>query len=201
MVAAIALSAGGCATGTGSARGDSHPVATAPSVGMVTQVLTFQAFDDRGLLPGLAAARSVSGVCTGGSLLVAGRADAWRCSADATEFDPCFSAEGSAQLACVPDPFTSDVTILQVTGPLPRGNRNDPGHQAWFLELVDGSRCGPVAPAVAVVARASPTTYACTGGRAVFGDPDGSRPVWIALVGPESGGAAPAPVEVKVAWY
>jgi hypothetical protein len=169
----------------------------------VTQVLTFQAFDDRGLLPGLVRAASVPGSCTGGSLVVAGRGDAWRCTAGGTMLDPCFSAEGSVELACVPDPFTSGVTALQLAGPLPRGNRNDAAHPPWFLELADGSRCGPPGPDVAAGAAAAGRrlTYACAGGLAVFGDPDSSSQVWKVQVGPAGGSAGVSTVDVKVAWY
>jgi hypothetical protein len=197
----VATAVGGCAGR--SASGRAAPAPTAPSTASPTQVLTFQAFDDRGLLPGLVRAVSTSGACTGGSLTLGGRADAWRCTAGGTVLDPCFSAEGSTELACVPDPFTHDVTILLTAGPLPRGNRNDPGHPAWFLELADGSRCGATAGTGTAVPDVSGRrlAFACSGGLGVFGDPDTSASRWRVQVGSESDASALRTVEVDTAWY
>jgi hypothetical protein len=205
-LAIVAVLCAGCGGG-GSRGGAGAPAPTTtrvgPRVAALTQVLTFQALDDRGLLPGLVRVQTVPGVCAGGSLVLSGRADAWRCAAGATMLDPCFSAEGSAELACVPDPFTPNATVVQVTGPMPRGNRNDPGHPPWFLELADGTRCGPLSPGVdpAATVQGRHPSYSCADGSVVFGDPDGLRPVWTAQVGSVSGGAVLATVEVTTAWY
>jgi hypothetical protein len=177
---------------------------TAPRISVLTQVLTFQAFDEHGLLPGLVRAESLTGQCAGGSLSASGRADAWRCTSGGRVLDPCFANPSGGELACVPDPFTRDVAILQVAGALARGNRNDPGHPPWFLELDDGSRCG------AVAAEPGPTstpaggrrpTYSCGGGAQIYGDPDGSKPVWTVQrrVTPASDDLAAA--AVRIAWY
>lgn len=205
LVGVVAMVTGGCGSGGGSARsGAGASAATTPRVAAVTQVLTFQAYDDRGLIPGLVPAHSVTGSCSGGSVVLAGRADAWRCTAGGPVMDPCFLDEGTSELACVPDPFTPDVTLLQVSGPMPRGNRNDPAHPAWFLELADGSRCGAVVAdgagggGTATAARAS---YACGGGTVVFGEPDASRPVWRVQVGAAADPSAARPADVRVAWY
>lgn len=201
----MALLCAGCGGGHDRAgSGTRAPTTTTgPRVAVLTQVLTFQAFDDRGLLPGLVAAQTVPGVCTGGSLVLAGRADAWRCTAGTAVLDPCFSAEGTPELACVPDPFTPNAMVLQVTPPLPRGNRNDPGHPPWFLELADGTRCGPLAPGVdpAATIRGRHPAYSCANGSVIYGDPDGSRPVWTAQVGSVPGAADLATIDVTTAWY
>jgi hypothetical protein len=206
VVAVFVVAAASCGGSTGGSRAARLPAGRAadpPRVAALTEVLTFQAFDDRGLLPNLVRTTSVDGACTGGSLDLPGRADAWRCTSGGSVLDPCFSAEGSSELACVPDPFTTAVTMLQISGRLPRGNRNDPAHPPWFLELADGRRCGPL-PAgsqrAAAVAGAAPT-YTCTGGAEVFGDPDASRPVWTARVGPGDRASAEVAVDVKTAWY
>jgi hypothetical protein len=186
-----------------SCEGTTAPPSTAPPISVLTQVLTFQAFDDHGLLPGLARADTVSGQCGGGSLSASGRADAWRCTSGGRVLDPCFANPSGGDLACVPDPFTRDVTMLAVGGALTRGNRNDPGHPPWFLELDDGTRCG------AVAAEPGPTsttgdrrpTYTCTGGAQVYGDPDGSKPVWTVQVRATPASNDVAPAGVRIAWY
>jgi hypothetical protein len=203
LAVAVVLACAGCGRGgDGAAAGSRTSLTGPPPTAVVTQVFTFQAFDDRGLLPNLVRASSTTGVCTGGSLELSGRADAWRCTADGRVLDPCFVAEGTTELACVPDPFTTQVTILDVPGPLPRGNRNDPAHPPWFLQLDDGSRCGAIAgdalPPAAAGSRTA--TYACAGGAEVVGDPDLSKPVWTAQVR-SAGGGAPVTARVAVAWY
>ena len=163
------------------------PTAPRPT-GTVTQVLTFQAFDDVGLLPNLVRAVSVTGACPGGSRIHPGRFDAWRCQAGDTAFDPCFSNQTGEELACVADPWAREVTVLRPPAPLGRAgaNRNDPGLPPWFLELADGTRCG----------RAPPSTYRCAGG-AELGEPDTTRPAWT--VRPANG--VGLSLEVRTAWY
>ncbi len=154
----------------------------------VTQVLTFQAFDDTGLLPNLVRSATVAGSCAGGSSVHTGRADAWRCRAGEATLDPCFANATGEELACAPDPWSREVTIVRPATPLGRAgsNRNDPGAPPWFLELADGTRCG----------RTPPATYRCGTG-VMVGDPDPSRPVWT--VRPV--GAGQVNPEVRTAWY
>lgn len=160
------------------------PPPTAPAA--LTRVLTFQAYDDVGLLPNLVRAATVAGACQGGSVVHAGRADAWRCRAGETVYDPCFASSTGEELACVPDPWAREVTTLRPPAPLGRAgqNRNDPGLPPWFLELADGARCG----------RAPPSGYRCSAGGDV-GEPDTARPAWTV---PAAGGVTR---EVATAWY
>ena len=162
----------------------------------VTQVLTFQVFDDTGLLPGVVRAATVSGTCSTASTALAGRADAWRCTGGGTTYDPCFSTEALSELACLADPFGHDATIVRIPGVPPRG-RNDPARPPWFLELDDGSRCGPGA---AVGPTTPPATYPCANGTTVYGDVDRSRPAWTARVGP-TGASGVRTAAVRIAWY
>lgn len=178
----LVLSAAGCG-------GDPAPShAGLRPAGDVTQVFTFQAYDDAGLLPHLARAASVSGTCTGGSRILAGRFDAWRCQAGETSFDPCFSNHTGEELACVTDPWSGDATVVRPPAPLGRAgsNRTDPGLPPWFLELADGDRCG----------RTPPSTYRCAGGVDVA-EPDTTRPVWT--VRPAAGAGLTR--DVRTAWY
>ncbi len=156
----------------------------------MTQVPTFQAFDDVGLLPNLVGTGTVTGPCPGGSRVHTGRADAWRCQAGDTALDPCFANHTGEELACVADPWTLQVTVFRPAAPLGRAgsNRNDPGVPPWFLELADGSRCG----------RTPPSTYTGSTGRRV-GEPDTS-PMWTVRSEPAVS-AEPRTAEVATAWY
>lgn len=185
---AVVLAVGAACGDGGGGRAAQTAATTGTDRGAVVQVLTFQAYDDIGLLPNLARASTVDGSCPGGSTVRPGRADAWRCQAGDSLFDPCFANPTGTELACVPDPFTTQVTIVRLATPLGRAgsNRNDPGQPPWFLELVDGSRCG----------RTPPSGYRCDTGRAL-GEPDTSRPVWtVRTLEPEA-----ATVDVRTAWY
>lgn len=188
VLAAVVLVAGaGCGH-----RAGGHAAQTVTTAGAdraaVVQVLTFQAYDDTGLLPNLVRASTVDGSCAGGSTLRPGRADAWRCEAGDIVLDPCFANPTGTELACLPDPFTTQATIVRLAAPLGRAgsNRNDPGQPPWFLELADGSRCG----------RTPPSGYRCDAGRSV-GEPDVSRPVWRVRTLDAEG----ATIDVRTAWY
>jgi hypothetical protein len=134
-----------------------------------------------------------------------GRADAWRCTGAGAVLDPCLSTEAGGDLACVADPFSTEVTILQLASALPRGNRNDPGQPPWFLQLQDGSRCGPMTAVPANATDPVPADrrprYACTGGGEVVGDADRSRSTWTAQLSPPGHPSDLHPVDVEVAWY
>ncbi len=155
----------GCGGGSPGAK----PVPSARSA-VVTQVLTFQAFDDVGLLPDLPGTATVAGACQGGSVVHPGRAEAWRSRAGDATFDPCFANPTGEELVCVADPGAREVTTLRPATPLGRAgsNRNDPGLPPWCLEVADGTRCG----------RRPPSGYRCGGGVDV-GEPDTTWPVWI----------------------
>jgi hypothetical protein len=182
---------------TGCAADGVTPAPPAPAA--VTQVLTFQAFDDVGLLPNLVRAASVPGACQGGSVVHPGRADAWRCRAGETPYDPCFANTTGEELACVGDPWTREVTVLRPAAPLGRAgsNRNDPGLPPWFLELADGSRCGRTPPAGYRCSAAGAAGSAGTAGSDV-GEPDTTTSLWRVR---GTAGGAPLTADVRTAWY
>lgn len=184
LAVAAAVAGAGCGGGS-----PAHRPAPATSAVEITAVLTFQAYDDAGLLPNLTATSTLAGACQGGSALVAGRADAWRCRAGDTTFDPCFANGTGEELACATDPWAHVVTVLRPAAPLGRAgsNRTDPSLPPWYLELVDGARC----------VRTPPATYRCAGGGAdgmELGPPDTTRSLWVVAGAGVRG-------EVRTAWY
>jgi hypothetical protein len=193
FIARLAVAAAVAGAGCGGGSPVHRPAVTGTTSPVeVTAVLTFQAYDDAGLLPNLVPTSTVAGACQGGSALVAGRADAWRCRAGDIAFDPCFANGTGQELACAADPWAHDVTVLRPAAPLGRAgsNRTDPSLPPWYLELVDGARC----------VRTPPAGYRCAGGGAdgrEVGPPDTTRSLWAVS---DAGGAG-FRGEVRTAWY
>lgn len=95
---------------------------------------------------GFNATEEVNGTCFTGSI-AAQRAGAFRCSAENSLFDPCFSVDGS--VACpVGDPGRNEGVLIKLTSPLPQPpeaweNQPDPNNpQPWYLTLEGGGVCG-----------------------------------------------------------
>ena len=92
-------------------------------------------------------ARSSSGECQAGSVAAGYRADAYRCTAGASTYDPCFSTTRAAHVLCDVDP-RDPARALVVTfsnTPVPAHEAAPFGSRAWFIELTDGSTCTPIA--------------------------------------------------------
>ena len=129
-------------------------------------------FGPDGLIAGLTARQTLTGTCTADSITVSDRADAFNCLGEDSQFyDPCFENPFSprdepGEVACIPDPLSSEVVLLTVADPLPREKEAlaDQGQDPfapwdlpWALELANGDRCtllggtlyqlaGPAAP-------------------------------------------------------
>lgn len=178
-------------------------------------------FGPEGLNPGLTVAATVEGVCGFTSIVVLDRADAWDCiSADNEIFDPCFEPfmqdpEELGQLACVSDPFATEVTLLTLTEPLARekeapdpdtepamGMAADdtlaPWDLPWALELANGDRCTLLHGTLTVMAGQT-VHYGCVEGGMVLGETDRTQPVWTVSYLAE-GEVASSLVAVAVAW-
>jgi hypothetical protein len=189
-----------------------------------TDVRYLVPFTPDGLNPQFTATATVEGSCDFPSIAVLGRPDAWDCiSADNEIFDPCFeqpmlAPDELGQLACVDSPFTTEVTLLNLTAPLMREKEaaDDPGADSstgmnqdadeairpwdlpWALELANGDRCGLLHGTLTVVA-GQVVHYGCVEGGMVLGVTDRSQPVWRVSYLAE-GEVASNLVDVAVAW-
>jgi hypothetical protein len=191
-----------------------------------TDVRYLLPFGPDGLSPGFTAAATVEGVCGFSSIVALDRPDAWDCiSADDEIFDPCFEPlmmdpEALGQLACVVDPFSTEVTLLTLTEPLVRKKEDadpsaDPsmamGQEVeeaadvlvpwdlpWALELANGDRCTLLHGTLTVMAGQT-VHYGCADGGMVLGETDRRQPVWTVSYLAE-GEVASSLVDVAVAW-
>src|SRR5215210_190556 len=83
-------------------------------------------FGPDGLNTGLTVRETLTGTCTDDSIALPDRGDAFECLGDGDQiYDPCFEnsfalSDEPGQVACVSDPFSSEVVLLTVDGPLPR---------------------------------------------------------------------------------
>src|SRR5215217_3357917 len=143
-------------------------------------------------------------------------------NADNQIFDPCFEPlmmdpDELGQLACVEDPFSTEVTLLTLTEPLVREKEaadpgSDPsmgmGQEAddviapwdlpWALELANGDRCTLLHGTLTVMA-GQIVYYGCVNGGMVLGETDHTQPVWTVSYLAE-GEFASRLVDVAVAW-
>jgi hypothetical protein len=188
-----------------------------------TDVRYILPFGPDGLNAGLTAAATVEGVCGFNSIVALDRPDAWDCmTADNEILDPCFEPfmmdpEELGQLACVGDPFSTEVTLLTLTEPLVREKEAadpgadpsmtmdqeaesaiDPWDLPWALELANGDRCTLLHGTLTVMA-GQVVHYGCVEGGMVLGEIDHSQPVWTATYLAE-GEVASSLVDVAVAW-
>jgi hypothetical protein len=186
-------------------------------------------FGPDGLNPGLSVAATVEGVCGFSSIVALDRPDAWDClGADNAIYDPCFEAfmqdpEDLGQLACLNDPFSTEVTLLNLTAPLVREKEApdpgmdpgmgmdpslgmgqaadaalDPWDLPWALELTNGERCTLLHGTLSVLA-GQIVHYGCVDGGMVLGETNRTQPVWtVSYLAP--GEVASSLVEVTAAW-
>jgi hypothetical protein len=188
-----------------------------------TEVRYLLPFGPDGLSTGLTASATVEGICGSSSIAAIDRPDAWDCMSTNNEiFDPCFEPpmlmpEELGQLACVEDPFSSEVTLLTLTEPLMREKEDaDPGAAPsmamgqeaddvlapwdlpWALELANGDRCTLLHGTLTVMA-GQIVYYGCVDGGMVLGETDHSRPVWTVSY-LAAGEFASSLVDVAAAW-
>jgi hypothetical protein len=150
-------------------------------------------FGPDGLNVGLTARETLTGTCIGDSIAVSDRGDAFRCLGEGDQvYDPCFESsfapiDEPGEVACVTDPFGTEVVLLSVADPLPRGKDVPPGQERdpfapwdlpWALELANGDRCTLLQGTLYQLA-AQTVYYGCEQNGAVLGVVDHDQPVWM----------------------
>ena len=169
-----------------------------------TQVRVTVPFDPGRLVSGLTVSARTAGSCWTASQASGSRPDAWRCMSGNRIHDPCFVGfVGSDQVAaCFASPWTSEVVLLTLSGPLPADVKRSPSLLSgppWALELASGERCTMLTGATWAVAGMR-VNYGCPGDVSVVGDIDRSAPMWRAFV-LRAGAAMMSQVEISVAYY
>jgi hypothetical protein len=177
------------------------PAAPSPATD-VRVMVPFEA--GRRLVSALTVSARASGACWTASLASASRADAWRCTAVNRIHDPCFAGFIGADpvAACPPDPWSSEVVLLSLSG-TPPGDVTRPPNlldgPPWAVELVSGERCTMLTGATWGVAGMR-ANYGCSQGVSVVGEIDRRGPTWRAFV-LRAGAAMMSQVEIRIAYY
>jgi len=170
-------------------------------------------FGPDGLNTGLTVRDTLTGMCIGDSIAVSDRADAFECLGEGDQvYDPCFEnsfapSDEPGDVACVPDPFSTEVVVLTVGDPLPREKEAPPGQGQdpflpwdlpWALELANGDRCTLLGGTLYQLA-GQIVYYSCEHNGAVLGVVDHGQPVWTVNYLAD-GDVASSLVDVTVAW-
>ena len=164
-----------------------------------------------GLNPALTVTDTLAGSCMGGSIATPDRPDAFDCLGDGSQvYDPCFEnpfapIDEPGEVACVLDPFGTEVVVLTVDQPLPREKEAPPGPDdlqpwdlPWALELANGDRCTLFHGTLYVLAGQT-VHYGCEQNGAVLGLVDHGQPVWTVNYLAD-GDTASSLVDVTAAW-
>jgi hypothetical protein len=111
---------------------------------------------------------------------VLNRVDAWRCMADNSIYDPCFSIPGNGQaVICAASPLGDSTGFkLNLTGALPASGTVSPVKSAWAFELADGTTCTFVGGATAAF-EGKRVNYSCSDGWVILGELQEGQ-VWTA---------------------
>ena len=155
---------------------------------------------------------TVEGSCTSDSLATPARPDAWDCVGENNQiYDPCFdnpfaNPDEAAEVACFADPFSTEVVVIQLEGPLDRTKEAPaqvqsplaPWDVPWGLELANGDRCVLLAD-IDVTLAGDAVYYGCANGGSILGEVDRSQPVWsVNYLAADS--VASQLVDVTAAW-
>ena len=136
-----------------------------------TQVIVFQ--------PEGVPAQERTGSCWSASDVL-NRVDTWRCMADNSIYDPCFSLPGNSQaVICDISPLSDSTGFkLNLTESLPARGTVSPLKSAWVFELPDGTNCIFVGGATASF-EGKRINYSCSDGWSILGELQEGQ-VWTA---------------------
>jgi hypothetical protein len=129
------------------------------------------------------------------------REDAWRCQAQGTTFDPCFTKVGTKQTSvlCPSSPWSTENVQINLASPL-----NNEEHQVldmsrtfpWGIELINGDRCQAVEATEHY--DSMPIRYHCTSNNSLLGTIQRCNPVWSMLEKTSQGVVTTA---LRKAWF
>ena len=111
---------------------------------------------------------------------VLNRVDAWRCMADNSIYDPCFSIPGNSQaVICDTSPLSDRTGFnLNLTESLPARGTVSPVKSAWAFELAGGTNCIFIGGATAAF-EGKRVNYNCSDGWVILGELQEGQ-VWTA---------------------
>ena len=111
---------------------------------------------------------------------VLNRVDAWRCIADNSIYDPCFSIPGNSHaVICDTSPLSDSTGFkLNLTESLPARGTASPVKSAWAFELADGTNCTFMGGATAAF-EGKRVNYSCSDGWSILGELQEGQ-VWTA---------------------
>lgn len=119
-----------------------------------TRVVTFE--------PAIPESRPIDGSCWTGSIAT-DRPGAWRCKANESIYDPCFSVVSAPKIVvCQDDPFGKQGVALQLTKPLPPAQQTRCKDCVWALELADGSTCTVAGTGTLAMVAGEPLRWGCS---------------------------------------
>lgn len=112
--------------------------------------------------PGILPAESKMGSCFAGSIAQPFRQDAFRCNAENSVYDPCFSNDKKDKVVCQMNPLKPDIFLINLSQPLPVSENpvNLKDNWAWFVELEDGTICSPYTGTRPLINK-EPAHYGC----------------------------------------
>jgi hypothetical protein len=192
LVALLAVAALTCGCGSS---GDSD----------ATEVRIFSALNGNNE-PSVPVGERDSGECWATSAPLAGRGDAFRCSAGNQILDPCFLTNDDSRVLCVGSPWEHSSTELTLDAPISVGAQSDTVQDStigspWALVLADGNqRCTATGGATKTLA-GKRLNYTCEdSGTQLWGEPDRTAATWKVFA---STGDDPTlkQMDVAVAWF
>jgi hypothetical protein len=165
-----------------------------------TRVVQWSPFaTDGGLRSGLISTPKFGGDCWTGSFVLH---RGYRCVAGNRIYDPCFSDPmRDDAVVCVPDPFTSHVIRLRVSGDMNDSYSAPPG-VAWALRLAGGLKCSFIAGGATNADSAGRRlNYFCSNSRSVlWGNPIRRGSTWRIRLTRSSEPGAERLVAIRVAY-
>ncbi|MCC5792341.1 MAG: hypothetical protein JJT82_07020 [Legionellaceae bacterium] len=163
-----------------------------------TQLRMYRPFTEGVEQPALTVTRSLDAHCDAQSVFLP-RADAWRCTSEEGELDPCFVQPRSKTLLCPLSPWHAQATRIAA---LSLANNThftaiDMAHgKPWAVEMSNGQRCLAVEETEKMDNQ--PISFACAGGDRLLGKLHRCKMQWSVLW---SNGKEIEERGVKTVWF